>query len=194
MKQSLNFLLEIDQLKQISRRTYISDGSRNENTAEHSWHVSMMAMTLWETYEHKENVNVQKSVKMLLLHDIVEIDAGDTYAFDLQGYQDKQNRERKAADRLFGMLPARTGEDFRQTWDEFEDRTSPEAVFAHIIDHIQPLMLNIATSGVSWKEHGIHSQQVLDRNSWIKDISPSIYAQIEAWVEKGIEMGWLKSL
>jgi putative hydrolases of HD superfamily len=192
MEQSFDFLLEIDKLKQIIRRTYISDGSRNENTAEHSWHVSMMAMTLWEYYEHKESVDVFKSVKMLLLHDIVEIDAGDTYAFDEQGYQEKQEREQQAADRLFGILPDQTGQDFRTAWDEFEEGSSPEAVFAHIIDHIQPLMLNIATSGISWKEHGIYSHQVLNRNSWIKDISPAIYNQIERWVDQGIENGWLK--
>jgi putative hydrolases of HD superfamily len=191
MKQTFNFLLEIDKLKKIIRRTYISDGSRNENTAEHSWHVAMMAMTLWESYEHKEEVDVFKSVKMLLLHGIVEIDAGDTYAFDETGYEDKQDREKLAADRLYGMLPGAIGEDFRSAWDEYEERTSPEAVFAHIIDHIQPLMLNIATSGISWKEHGIHADQVLNRNNWIKEISPSIYSQIEDWVNTGIKMGWL---
>ncbi|WP_421384897.1 HD domain-containing protein [Bacillus salacetis] len=193
MKQSFDFLLEIDRLKNVIRRTYISDGSRNENTAEHSWHVSMMAMTLWESYEHKDEVDVHKSVKMLMLHDIVEIDAGDTYAFDETGYEDKRDRENLAADRLYGMLPDALRDDFRSTWDEYEEGRSPEAVFAHIIDHIQPLMLNIATSGVSWKEHGIHADQVLNRNSWIKEISPSIYHQIEEWVNTGIMKGWLKS-
>ncbi|WP_409253937.1 HD domain-containing protein [Bacillus sp. SCS-153A] len=193
MKQSFEFLLEIDKLKKVMRRTYIADGSRRENTAEHSWHVSMMAMTLWESYEHKDKVDLFKSVKMLLLHDIVEIDAGDTYAFDKAGYQDKQQRESLAADRLYGLLPPEIREDYRSTWSEYEEGKSPEAVFAHIIDHIQPLMLNIATSGISWKEHGILSRQVLKRNGWIKDISPSIYSQIEEWVNMGIEKGWLKS-
>jgi putative hydrolases of HD superfamily len=193
MKQSFDFLLEIDKLKKIIRRTYISDGSRKENTAEHSWHVSMMAMTLWEYYEHKKEVDVFKSVKMLLLHDIVEIDAGDTYAFDVKGYKDKEHREKLAADRLYGLLPDPIREDFLSAWEEYEEGKSPEAVYAHIIDHIQPLMLNIATSGLSWKEHGIHCEQVLNRNNWIKEISPSIYRQVEEWVNTGIKMGWLKS-
>ncbi|MGM0844731.1 MAG: HD domain-containing protein [Bacillota bacterium] len=192
MHQHFDFLVEIDKLKKIIRRTYISDGSRNENTAEHSWHVAMMAMTLWDSYEHKENVELFKSVKMLLLHDIVEIDAGDTYAFDEEGYKDKVQREKLAADRLYGLLPPEIREDYMSTWEEYEEAKSPEAIFAHIIDHIQPLMLNIATSGISWKEHGIHSHQVLKRNNWIKDFSPSIFNQIEEWVNKGIEMGWLK--
>ena len=192
MKQSFDFLLEIDKLKKVMRRTYIADGSRNENTAEHSWHVSLMAMTLWESYEHKDKVDIFKSIKMLLLHDIVEIDAGDTYAFDEDGYQDKQQREKLAADRLYGMLPESVRDDYRSTWNEYEEGKTHEALFAHIIDHIQPLMLNIATSGISWKEHGIHSHQVMNRNSWIKDVSPAIYSQIEEWVQKGIEMGWLK--
>ncbi|WP_456271339.1 HD domain-containing protein [Bacillus sp. AK031] len=193
MKQSLDFLLEIDKLKKIVRRTYISDGSRNENTAEHSWHVAMMAMTLWEHYEHKQDVDLFKSIKMLLLHDIVEIDAGDTYAFDDSGYEDKKERENLAADRLYGLLPEDIANDYRSTWDEYEEGKTPEAVFAHIIDHIQPLMLNIATSGISWEEHGIHSQQVLKRNQWIESVSPAIYNQVKEWVDKGIEMGWLKA-
>jgi putative hydrolases of HD superfamily len=192
MKQSLDFLLEIEKLKKIIRRTYISDGSRNENTAEHSWHVSMMAMTLWEHYELKQEVDLFKSIKMLLLHDIVEIDAGDTYAFDDSGYEDKKKRENLAADRLYGLLPEEIASDYRRTWDEYEEGKTPEAVFAHIIDHIQPLMLNISTSGVSWKEHGIHSEQVLNRNSWIEKVSPAIYNQVKEWVDKGIEKGWLK--
>ncbi|WP_113930109.1 HD domain-containing protein [Bacillus sp. P14.5] len=192
MKQCFNFWLEIDKLKRVIRRTYISDATRNENTAEHSWHVAMMAMTLWEVYELKEEVELFKSVKMLLLHDIVEIDAGDTYAFDEEGYKDKVHRENLAADRLYGLLPSEIRDDYRSIWEEYEDFQSPESIFAHIIDHIQPLMLNIATSGVSWKEHGIHSHQVLKRNEWIREVSPSIYSQIEEWVEKGIENRWLK--
>ncbi|MGD6803693.1 HD domain-containing protein [Rossellomorea vietnamensis] len=192
MKECFDFLLEIDKLKRVIRRTYISDGSRNENTAEHSWHVAMMAMTLWERYEHKEEVDLFKSVKMLLLHDIVEVDAGDTYAFDEEGYKDKIQREKLAADRLYGLLPEGIKDDYRKTWEEYEEAQSPEATFAHIIDHIQPLMLNIATSGVSWKEHGIRSQQVLKRNEWIQELSPSIYRQIQAWVDTGKENGWLK--
>jgi putative hydrolases of HD superfamily len=187
----IEFTLEIDKLKNIERRTYISDMSRRENSGEHSWHVAMMAMTLFETYERKEETDLFTSLKMLLLHDLVEIDAGDTYAFDANGYSDKSEREQRAAERLFGILPDPICKKYRALWDEFEEGTSKESVYAHMIDHIQPLILNLATEGKSWREHSIKSHQVLERNKWIKDISPSIHAQVVKWIETAIENEWL---
>jgi putative hydrolases of HD superfamily len=187
----IEFTLEIDKLKNIERRTYISDKSRRENSGEHSWHVAIMAMTLFETYEGKEETDLFTSIKMLLLHDVVEIDAGDTYAFDASGYSDKSEREQRAAERLFGILPDSISKKYRAFWDEYEEGTSKEAVYAHIIDHIQPLLLNFATEGKSWREHRIKSHQVLERNNWIKEVSPSIHAQIVKWVEIAIKNEWL---
>ena len=187
----LKFIKEVDKLKTIERRTYVSDGSRRENSGEHSWHVSVMAMTLFEVYERKMETDLFISIQMLLLHDIVEIDAGDTYAFDENGYEDKREREVRAAERIFGMLPEETRDKYRSIWEEFEEGKTNEALYASIIDHIQPLLLNVSTEGKSWMEHRIYAHQVLNRNEWIKDISPRIYSQIREWVRIGIEKGWL---
>ncbi|WP_244668206.1 HD domain-containing protein [Bacillus sp. NTK074B] len=187
----LNFIQEVDKLKTINRRTYVSDGSRRENSGEHSWHVCVMAMTLFEVYERREKTDLFTSIQMLLLHDIVEIDAGDTYAFDVSGYEDKREREVRAAERIFGILPEDTRDKYRSLWEEFEEGKTNEALYASIIDHIQPLLLNVSTQGKSWLEHHIHARQVLNRNQWINDISPQIYSQISEWVRIGIEKGWL---
>ncbi|PFA69394.1 hydrolase [Bacillus sp. AFS015802] len=188
----MNFIKEVDKLKTIERRTYVSDGSRRENSGEHSWHVCLMAMTLFEVYERKKETDLFTSIRMLLLHDIVEIDAGDTYAFDAEGYKDKIERENLAADRIFGLLPEKISDQYRSLWEEFEEGKTNEALYATIIDHIQPLLLNISTEGRSWLEHEIHAHQVLNRNAWIKGISPQIHAQICEWIETGVEKGWLK--
>ncbi|MGM0753586.1 MAG: HD domain-containing protein [Bacillota bacterium] len=187
----INFIKEVDKLKTIERRTYISDQSRKENSGEHSWHVCVMAMTLFEVYEKNHETELFTSIQMLLLHDIVEIDAGDTYAFDEGGYEDKREREELAADRIFGLLPEKMRTEYRSLWDEFEEGKTNEALYAAIIDHIQPLLLNISTEGKSWMEHTIYAHQVLNRNAWIKEASPRIYAQINEWVEMGVEKGWL---
>ncbi|BCB03154.1 HD domain-containing protein [Bacillus sp. KH172YL63] len=191
LAEMMHFLKEVDQLKSVDRRTYITDGSRRENSGEHSWHVCVMAMTLFDMYERKDETDLFKALKMLLLHDIVEIDAGDTYAFDSEGYEDKEERERFAADRIFGLLPAKIRDEYRSLWDEFEEGKSNEALYAMIIDHIQPLLLNVSTEGKSWMEHQIKAEQVLKRNRWVKDISPDIYAQIKEWVNQGVKEGWL---
>jgi putative hydrolases of HD superfamily len=187
----INFIKEVDKLKTIERRTYISDQSRRENSGEHSWHVCVMAMTLFDVYEKKHETDLFTSIQMLLLHDIVEIDAGDTYAFDEDGYKDKREREEQAADRIFGLLPEKTREEYRSLWDEFEEGKTNEALYATIIDHIQPLLLNISSEGKSWIKHTINAHQVLNRNAWIKEISPRIYAQINEWVDMGVKKGWL---
>lgn len=157
-----DFFREIDKEKFIGRQTYLTGAERKENDAEHAWHMAIMAILLSE-YANEE-IDVLKTVTMILIHDIVEIDAGDTYAYDEVGKETQQEREQKAADRLFGMLPEEMGRKFRALWDEFEAVETPEAKFARTMDHIQPLMLNDATDGKAWKEHGIHVEQVLKRN------------------------------
>ena len=162
LKQQFAFIQEIDKEKTIFRQTYLSDASRKENDAEHSWHMAVMAILLAE-YSN-EKIDVLKTVSMILVHDLVEIYAGDTYAYDTTGNSDKAERELKAADKLFSLLPDDQREKFRALWDEFEAGETPEAKFAITMDRIQPLMLNNASEGRSWREHGVKSSQVYGRN------------------------------
>ena len=162
LQQQFAFIQEIDKEKTIFRQTYLSDASRKENDAEHSWHMAVMALLLSE-YAN-EQIDVLKTVSMILVHDLVEIYAGDTYAYDTVGNNDKAEREIKAADKLFALLPEDQRDKFRALWDEFEEGATPEAKFAITIDRIQPLMLNNASGGRSWQEHGVKSSQVYGRN------------------------------
>ena len=163
LDSQFEFIREIDGLKKISRQTYLSDGSRKENDTEHSWHLALMAVLLSE-YAN-ENVDLLRVITMVLVHDIVELDAGDTYAYDDAGNATKREREVAAADRLFNILPADQAKYLRNLWDEFEEDSTPEARFAHTLDHVQPVMLNDASGAKAWKEHAIKLSQVLKRNS-----------------------------
>ena len=169
LKKQMDFLLEVDKLKFINRQTYLSDGTRRENDAEHSWHLALMAVLLSEHAD--EEVDLLKVITMVLIHDLVEIDAGDTYAYDEAGKQTQRIREEKAADRIFAMLPKDQGEKFRALWEEFDAYETPEAKFAHVCDNVQPLMLNHATGGKSWRERGIRRSQVEKRNSRVGESS-----------------------
>lgn len=162
LSQQMDFIREVDKEKMITRQTYLSDASRKENDAEHSWHLAMMAMILSE--HANESVNVLRTMQMVLIHDLVEIDAGDTYAYDEAGNATKVQRELAAADRIFGLLPEDQQQYMRGLWDEFEENITPEARFANSLDKLQPLMLNHESGGKAWKEHGIHSSQVYRRN------------------------------
>ena len=162
LEKQLDFIREIDKEKEIFRQTYLADASRKENDAEHAWHMAIMTLLLSE-YANEE-IDVLKTMGMLLIHDLVEIDAGDTYAYDEEGKKTQHARETAAADRLFGMLPEDQGSRLRSWWEEFESGDTPESRFARAMDHIQPLMLNAATHGKSWEEHGVHLSQILNRN------------------------------
>lgn len=162
LKQQLEFVLEIDKEKNIFRQTHLSGHGRNENDAEHAWHMAIMTMLLSEYANEK--IDVLKTVGMLLIHDIVEIDAGDTYAYDENGKKSQREREVKAAERLFGMLPKDQAVKFRNLWEEFEAQETKEAKFARTMDNIQPVVLNDASDGKSWVEHGVHLSQILNRN------------------------------
>lgn len=162
LDKQIDFCREIDKEKFIGRQTYLSDGVRKENDAEHAWHMAIMTILLSE-YANEE-IDVLKTVTMLLIHDIVEIDAGDTYAYDEEGKKTQREREVKAAERIFGLLPEDQGEKFRALWEEFEAWETPEAKFAHSMDNMQPTMLNDATDGKSWVEHGVKLSQILERN------------------------------
>ena len=163
LDSQFEFIREIDGLKKISRQTYLSDGSRKENDTEHSWHLALMAVLLSE-YAN-ENVDLLRVITMVRVHDIVELDAGDTYAYDDAGNATKREREVAAADRIFNILPADQAKYLRNLWDEFEEDSTPEARFAHTLDHVQPVMLNDASGAKAWKEHAIKLSQVLKRNS-----------------------------
>ena len=162
IEKQFEFLKEIDKEKNIFRQTYLADGMRKENDAEHAWHMALFVMVLSE-YAN-EDIDVLKTMKIVLIHDLIEIYAGDTYAYDSKGNESKRGRELAAADRLFNILPKDQAEEFRALWDEFEENITPEARFANTMDKIQPLMLNNASAGRSWEEHGVHASQVYGRN------------------------------
>lgn len=163
LDSQFEFIREVDGLKKITRQTYLRDGSRKENDTEHSWHLALMAVLLSE-YAN-ENVDLLRVITMVLVHDIVELDAGDTYAYDDAGNATKRERELAAADRIFNILPADQAKYLRSLWDEFEEEATPEAAFAHTLDHVQPVMLNDASGAKAWKEHAVKLSQVLKRNS-----------------------------
>ncbi|MCB5599555.1 HD domain-containing protein [Blautia hansenii] len=191
LKKQMDFLLEVDKLKFINRQTYLSDGTRRENDAEHSWHLALMAVLLSEHAD--EEVDLLKVITMVLIHDLVEIDAGDTYAYDEAGKQTQRIREEKAADRIFAMLPKDQGGKFRALWEEFDAYETPEAKFAHVCDNVQPLILNHATGGKSWRERGIRRSQVEKRNSRVGESSRTMKAYVEDILDKNVEKGNLKN-
>ena len=162
LTQLFNFFREIDKEKFIGRQTYLTDGVRKENDAEHAWHMAIMTVLLAGYADEK--IDVLKTVTMLLIHDIVEIDAGDTYAYDEDAKKTQREREVKAADRIFGLLPEKQGKEFRALWEEFEAQETAESKFARTMDNIQPIMLNAATDGKAWEEHDVHIEQILNRN------------------------------
>lgn len=204
LESQLAFLMEADKLKNIYRQTYtrvddlppMPENSnvtkpypRKENDAEHSFSLALFTAILAE-YSN-EPIDVLKTMKMVLVHDIVEIDAGDTYCYDDAGNTTKADREQRAAERLFGLLPTEQEKEFRNLWEEFEQRQTPEAKFAAVMDRIQPLLLNISRDGISWKEHGIHLHQVQGRNKLVAEGSQSLSDYIFALLDDANERGIL---
>ncbi|MDE6567393.1 MAG: HD domain-containing protein [Lachnospiraceae bacterium] len=188
LEKQFAFCREIDKEKQIGRQTYLADGSRKENDAEHAWHMAVMTLLLSE-YSNEE-IDVLKTISLLLIHDLVEIYAGDTYAYDETGKQSQREREEQAADRLFDMLPEDQGRYMRDLWEEFEAEETREAKFARTMDHLQPLMLNDASEGKSWQEHGVRLEQVMRRNERTAEGSETLwnYAK-ERFIEPNVERG-----
>lgn len=160
--RQMEFCREIDKEKQILRQTLLTNGTQREDDSQHAWHMAVMTLLLSE-YSN-EPIDVLKTISMLLIHDLVEIDAGDTFAYDEEGKKTQRERELRAADRIFSILPEDQRDKFRSLWDEFEEGTSPEALFAHTMDNIQPTMLNAATNGKMWKEKQVHLSGILNRN------------------------------
>ena len=188
LQQQLDFALEIDKEKNIFRQTHLSGHGRNENDAEHAWYMAIMTVLLSEYANEK--IDVLRTVTMLLIHDIVEIDAGDTYAYDEEGLKTQRERECQAADRIYALLPEDQQSKLRDIWEEFEAGETPEAKFAHTMDNLQPAMLNVVNNGVSWKEHGIAISQIMKRNAHTAEGSQVLWDYAyENFFKKNIDDG-----
>jgi putative hydrolase of HD superfamily len=181
LDQFVEFLIEADKLKKILRRTLLADASRRENSAEHSWHLALSAMAL-EEYA-AEPVDLRRVLEMVVVHDLVEIDAGDTFAYDVAGNATRRARESAAADRLFGLLPPDAGARLRALWEEFEARATPEARFATAVDRIQPFLQNVKAGGGTWKIYGLRREQVLERMDPVRTALPALWPMVTRVVD-----------
>ncbi|WP_394144196.1 HD domain-containing protein [Vibrio atypicus] len=192
LEQQLSLLMELDQLKSVLRRTRVKSAEgRLENSAEHSWHVALMAILMEE--HANEPVDIARVVKMLLLHDVVEIDAGDTFVYDVAASQEQEAKELEAAHRLFGMLPEDQGKVLLALWLEFEQAQSADAKFAKALDRIIPMLLNYHNNGQSWQEHGVTRQQALTINRKIEFGSEALWEKAQQVIEEATANGWLKA-
>lgn len=192
LEKQLALIIELDQLKSVLRRTRVlSDEKRLENSAEHSWHVALMALLLEE--HANEPVDISKVVKMLLLHDIVEIDAGDTFVYDVVALQAQEEKELAAAERLFGMLPEDQAAALKAIWLEFEQAETAEARFAKALDRMIPMLMNYNNNGQSWLEHGVAKQQVININQRIEQGSTVLWEKALLVINEAVEKGWLKA-
>ncbi len=191
LKKQLDFALEIDKEKNIFRQTRLSGHGRKENDAEHAWHMAIMAYLLRE-YAN-EDVDIAKVMIMCLIHDLVEIDAGDTYAYDTENLKTQKEREEKAKQRIFSLLPEDQGQELMALYDEFEEGLTAESKFAHAMDNLQPLLLNNSNDGGDWKEHGISAEQVYQRQSGTKAGSEKLYELTDQILQEHIRRGNLKN-
>lgn len=188
LEQQMAFIREIDKEKQIFRQSYVTDGTRKENDAEHAWHMAIMTFLLSE-YANEE-IDVLKTIRMILIHDIVEIDAGDTYAYDDLAKATQHEREERAANRLFGILPEDQAKELRALWDEFEAGETKEARFARTMDNVQPLLLNDATGGKAWEEHDVPLSKIMKRNERTAKGSEALWEYSrDNLIKKNVEEG-----
>lgn len=187
----LAFLAELDKLKDVLRRSMVTGSRRHENSAEHSWHLAMMALVLMDSVAIP-NLDRFHTVKMLLVHDIVEIDAGDTFCYDVAGNASKAGRENAAATRIFSLLPPSQAMEFRSLWDEFEAGVTVESTFAQGLDRLQPILQNLRTGGASWRTHGVTKEQVLERNRKIGETMPAIWEALVLEIELAEQQGFFK--
>lgn len=190
LEAQIHFLQEVDQLKLVLRQSRLMDGSRRENSAEHSWHVALAALIL--APQANGAVDVGRVIKMLLIHDIVEIDAGDTFAYDPQGRLDQAAREAAAAQRLFGLLPPAQQEEVQHLWEEFEARITPEAKFAHAVDRLIPVLQNYAIGGGSWRAHQVDRGRVEQRVGPIQEGSAALWDYVSALLDDAVDQGFLQ--
>lgn len=190
LDQQLKFSAEIDKMTQVYRRTLLISGVRRENDAEHSWHIAVMAL-LFKEYCIEEP-DVERAIKMLVVHDLIEIYAGDTFAYDVKGNQDKAEREALAADKLYSQLPEEQGAELRALWEEFDAMETVDAKYAACMDRLQPLLHNMLTEGHTWRDGGAVRAQVEERSRIIKEFMPEVYNWIKKNIDRGVANGWLK--
>jgi putative hydrolase of HD superfamily len=189
LAEQIRFIVEVDRLKTVLRRSPLVADDRRENDAEHSWHLALMVTLLAEYAD--EPFDVGHAVQLVLVHDLVEIYAGDTFLYDNLAEQDQQEREKAAADRLFALLPSDQAIEFRSLWDEFEERQTPEARFAKAMDRLQPLLLNFNNKGGTWRTPGVTDADVRHRKSVIGDASSQLWAYAQQLIGLGVERGWV---
>jgi putative hydrolase of HD superfamily len=189
-QRQIEFIIEIDRLKQILRQTITTDESRQENSAEHSWHIALMAIILSE-YAEDPRLDVFRVIKMLLIHDLVEIDAGDTFCYDDHARESQHERELQAAKRIFTLLPTDQARQLQSLWAEFEARQTLNSRFANALDRLQPLINNYYTEGKAWQKHNVKRHQVVARNCWIKDGAPELWRYALRLIEDAVVRGIL---
>jgi putative hydrolase of HD superfamily len=189
LRDQFRFLLEIDKLKNVLRQNVLSDQSRRENSAEHSWHLALMALCLEEYAD--AGINLFAVTKMLLLHDLVEIDAGDAFVHTPEEQKDQREKETTAAERIFALLPADQGAVFQALWTEFESGCSPEARFARVIDRVQPVLLHDATGAVIWRKYGTTHAQILRKLGFIEKDAPKLWPRIQRVIDEAVTTGAL---
>jgi putative hydrolase of HD superfamily len=190
LERQIAFLVEIDRLKQVLRRTRLVGGERRENSAEHSWHIAVIALVLAE-YSNAP-IDAGRVIKMLLVHDIVEVDAGDTFAFDAAAYLDKAERERVAADRIFGLLPADQERELRALWEEFEAEETPEARFANLADRLMPALQNYNNNGGTWREADL-DRAMVDKRMQPISAATAVHAYVQALLDEAVAQGMIRA-
>ena len=189
-RKQIEFIIEVDKLKHVFRQTILMDRSRRENSAEHSWHIALLVFIL-EEHSADRDVDLFHVMKMLVIHDLVEIDAGDTYCYDDRGRKDQARREKLAAERIFGLLPSDQAAEIRALWDEFEDRETAESRYANALDRVQPFLHNYFTNGMTWQENNINSRQVHERMRPVKDGAPDLWNYVNKLIEDAVQKGIL---
>ncbi|MDP2136412.1 MAG: HD domain-containing protein [Candidatus Didemnitutus sp.] len=190
LERQMRFIIETDKLKEVFRQSLVIQSRRRENSAEHSWHFALMIITLAEHSNHQP-LDVLRVLKMVLIHDLVEIDAGDTYAYDTKNMVDQHEREAKAATRIFGLLPEDQTAEFRALWDEFEARETAEAKFAAACDRFHPMLLNCLSGGITWAKHGVTHDMVVARNQHAAEGSKAIWAYALRMIDEAVAAGTL---
>ena len=189
LRQQIEFLIEIDKLKSVFRQSFLADSSRKENDAEHSWQLALAAVVL---EEHAATpIDLLRVIKMVLIHDLVEIDAGDVIVYDRAARAAQADKERAAADRIYSMLPTAQGGELRKMWEEFEARQTPEAKFAAALDRLLPILLNIQSGGKTWQANGITADRVLEHNAHIAQGSPAIWELVQGLIAHAVQEGYL---
>lgn len=189
LQRQLAFIVEIDKAKSILRNSLVIEEGRRENDAEHAWHLAVMARLLAEYA--RDEIDIDRVIEMLLVHDLVEIDAGDTFIYDTEARERQAAKERAAADRIFGLLPPDQAAALRAAWEEFEARQTPEAKFAFALDRLQPLLLNFHTRGHAWRKHGVRREQVAAVNATIADGAPELWEYARGLIDEAVRRGYL---